>query len=82
MCLLDSIYHLGPEVQLKLIMIPETDWTLLENTNRGLLMRFEKLKKARQRRSGGHQTSTDGVSIGVVGTLHQCADCRIGTDAF
>ena len=28
-------------------MISETDWTILENANRDLLMRFEKLKKAR-----------------------------------
>ena len=28
-------------------MISETDWTILENSNRDLLMRFEKLKKAR-----------------------------------
>ena len=28
-------------------MISETYWTLLENANRDLLMRFEKLKKAR-----------------------------------
>ena len=28
-------------------MISETDWTILENANRDLLMSFEKLKKAR-----------------------------------
>ena len=28
-------------------MISETYWTILENANRDLLMRFEKLKKAR-----------------------------------
>ena len=28
-------------------MISETDWTILENANRELALRFEKLKKAR-----------------------------------
>ena len=28
-------------------MISETNWTILEHANRDLLMRFEKLKKAR-----------------------------------
>ena len=28
-------------------MISETDWTILENANRDLLMSFEKLKKVR-----------------------------------
>ena len=63
-------------------MIIETYWKILEDANRQLALRFEKLKKARQWRSAIHNTSPDGVSQGIADTLHRRAASRRAADAF
>ena len=64
-------------------MISETHWKILEDANRQLALRFEKLKKARANGDlEGIEQARDGVSQSLADTLHRRANCRIRADAF